>query len=196
MAGWKSSHTSRDCHSWKYLEIDTKPWDNVPWVKEESNLDKWDEYQPIFNINNFGGKVYQNTFGMYARGLDIPLRIEDPFCNAVTKVVLEGKVSRIRRLQIRKSELQHANPQKRFSDVQMNLAIFDIDPSRIPADCPIYTYRKWRSLPDEDKEGMLEILQELSDCSSVHEVKGGTEIRKSDLLQFNPQKRFTDLFFC
>jgi hypothetical protein len=78
----------------------------------------------------------------------------------------------------------------------MNLAIFDIDPSRIPADCPIYTYRKWRSLPDErqgrdarDPAGVVRLL-------FVHEVKGGTEIRKSDLLQFNPQKRFSDLFFC
>jgi hypothetical protein len=64
----------------------------------------------------------------------------------------------------------------------MNLAVFDIDPSRIPADCPIYTYRKWRSLPNEQKEGMLETLQELSDSSTVYEVKGGTKIRKSDFM--------------
>jgi hypothetical protein len=107
--------TSRDCHSWKYLEIDTKAWDNVPWLREQSNLDKWEEYLPIFNVNNFGGKVYQDTFGMYARGLDIPLRIEDPFCNAVTKVVIEGKVSRAARF---------VNPQKRFSARKSAKAIF------------------------------------------------------------------------
>jgi hypothetical protein len=78
----------------------------------------------------------------------------------------------------------------------MNLAVFDIDPSRIPADCPIYTYRKWRSLPNEQKEGMLETLQELSDSSTMYEVKGGTKIRKSDFMLHNPQKRFYELFFC
>jgi hypothetical protein len=41
---------------------------------------------------------------------------------------------------------------------------------------------------------MLEILQELSDCSSVHEVKGGTEIRKSDLLQLIRKSDFLTCF--
>jgi hypothetical protein len=84
--------THPNCASWKYFENSITPQGGRPWAKDLKGEDRWDDYLPIFNINKYGGKVYRNTIGMYARDLGMPLRIEDPLCVATTKVVIDGQV--------------------------------------------------------------------------------------------------------
>jgi hypothetical protein len=108
--------THPNCASWKYFEHSIPLQGGRPRAKDLKGEDKWDDYHPIFNINKYGGKVYRDTIGMYARDLGMPLRIESPPCVATTKVVIDGHVCNVLAVVFRKSDSVNVVTQKRFSD--------------------------------------------------------------------------------
>jgi hypothetical protein len=89
---WGNLNTS-PCASWKYMETTIGNQGGIAWSKDKFGFDKWEDYLPIFNVNNHGEVVPRNSLGIYAAGMNMALRVEAPLCLSTTKVVIQGEVS-------------------------------------------------------------------------------------------------------
>jgi hypothetical protein len=185
--------------SWKYVEGDVKVLDNRDWMGlTKPELDKWNDYLPIFEASKYGPHIQKHEVGMYAPNMHFPLRMQGPLCLPHTKYVVDGKVSS----DVLKSSAHFANAEPRTSFricefMQVQILACDIDPLHMPAGILIGTDRRWQHMTEDDWKEQVRLLREAG--SSVHKrtVKSGKfpqllqlcSIRKCGTVRENSQMR-------
>jgi hypothetical protein len=86
---------SPNCERWKYYETPMCEVENCSWMEKDRVPDDFEDYLPIFNINDHGGVLPRDTLGMYAPGMNFPVMIDPPLCMQHSKYCIAGKVRRV-----------------------------------------------------------------------------------------------------